>query len=247
MPLPVTPGGFIARALAAAQRLVDGAAPQAGPRMGRYGENFVLPLVPTKHLLADEGAYFVTNNAQTGIATAAAPTSFSDTNPFLLIFNTDQPGGKRIYLDYALLLATAAGTNGTNVQAAVRVDQTNRYTSGGTSLTANIVNVNADDGSKSIAQVTAGNITAVAATNAVRTLVGNRFLSGAIPVAGDQYTLNFGGVDGPGTVGISTIKKDTQNLPPVIIGPQECCLIHLWLASQSAASSYAPELGWWER
>lgn len=244
MPMTVTPVGVVARSLAAVARLLDSAV-TTGPRMGRYAEAMALSVVPTKHLLADEGAYFAANNAQTGIATAAAPTTFSDTNPFVLIFNKDQPGGKRIYLDYALLLATAAGTNGTNLQAAVRVDQTNRLTSGGTTLTP--VNVNMDDATQSIAQITAGNIVAAAATGAVRTIVGNRWLSGAIPVAGDTYQLNFGGVDAPAMVSISTVKKDVQNLPPIIIGPQECALIHLWLGSQSAASSYAPELGWWER
>lgn len=219
-------------------------------RGGRYGEIYTQNLIPTKHLLADEGSYFITNNAQTGLATAAAPTTFSATNPFLLIYNGDtvgNPNAKSIYLDYALLLATAAGTAGTNVQFAVTVDTTNRYSSAGTNITSNIVSPNTSLGVKSVASVYAGNITATAASPAVRTIIGNRFMKGAIPVVGDQYTIQFGGVDAPTFLGISTILLSTQNVAPIILGPGSSALIHIWLGSQSGASSYAPELAWWER
>lgn len=73
-------------------------------------------MIPTKHLLADEGTYFTVNNSQTGLATAAAPVAFSATNPFLLIYNAGSSAtGPRIYLDAATLVATAAGTAGVNV------------------------------------------------------------------------------------------------------------------------------------
>lgn len=220
-------------------------------RFGRFGEAYAVNLVPTKHAVADEGAYFTVNNAQTGIATPAAPTAFSATAPFLLIYNTDSPSNpayKRIYWDYALLVATAAGTAGASVQFAITLDNGNRYSSGGTNLTNNITNPNMDVGaSRSVAQVYAGAITAAAASASARTAVGNRFWKGAIPVIGDTYVAQFGGVDAPHFLGISTILTSLQNLPPVIIGPNQSALLHLWLPSQSAASSYAPELGWTER
>lgn len=82
-------------------------------RGGRYGEASVLSVVPTKHLLADEGAYFTVNGAQTGLATAAAPTAFSATNPFLIAYNSSTVN--RAYLDAATLVATAAGTAAASV------------------------------------------------------------------------------------------------------------------------------------
>jgi hypothetical protein len=215
-------------------------------RAGRYGETYASLIVPTKHVLADQGSYFTTNNNQTGIATSATPTSFSSTNPFLTIYNTAQannPLSPRIYLDYATLLATAAGTAGASVQVAIALDAGNRYTSGGTALTPIKTN---SAGPGSVAQIYAGNITAGAASGYVRYPVGNRYMKGAIPVAGDQYTLAFGSVDAPATFAISTILFSTQPVPPVVINPGETALIHIWLPSQSGASSYAPELGWWE-
>lgn len=211
------------------------------------GETLVRDITPDMFGIADLGQYFAANNAQTGIATAAAPTAFSATNPFIAVVNKDSANGKNIYLDFVTLVATAAGTAGASLQVAVSLDNTNRYTSGGTDITTNIVNTNGNSGTKSIAQVVAGNITAAAATGNVRNVVGNRFLKGAIPVAGDEYTIKFGGVDAPATVQISTISKVVINVPKIVIPPGWTALVHIWLPSQSAASSYAPELGWVER
>lgn len=211
------------------------------------GETLVRDISPDQFAIADLGQYFAANNAQTGIATAAAPTAFSATNPFLVVVNKDASGGKNIYLDFVTLVNTAPGTAGASLQVAVALDNTNRYTSGGTDITANIVNTNGNVGNKSIAQVVAGNITAAAATGNVRNVVGNRYLKGAIPVAGDEYTLKFGGVDAPSAIQISTISKVEINVPKIVVPPGWTALVHIWLPSQSAASSYAPELGWVER
>jgi hypothetical protein len=218
-------------------------------RLSRYREQMVVPTLVTKHALTDEGSYFVTNNAQTGIATSATPTTFSATNPFILIYNASRPSddfASRLYVDYVTLLATAAGTAGTSLQYAITKDVGNRFSSGGTEITANIANL----GPTSLGTLTrawAGNITATAASGNAKTLIGNRFLSGSIPVAGDEYTLRFGAAGVADTLNISTVKSVVKNMPPIVLGPDESLLVHIWLPAQSAASSYAPELGWWER
>lgn len=220
------------------------------PRLSRYREQMVIPSVQTKHPLADEGSYFVCNNAQTGLATAAAPTAFSATNPFILIYNGGAPSddfAKRIYVDYIALITTAIGTAAANVQFAVTVDRGNRYTSGGTDLTANIKGINQSTSIGTVTRAYGGNITASAATANARTVVGNRFMKGAIPVAGDTYTVRFGTTDVCDFIGVSTIVFTTNNVGPCVIGPDESFLLHLWFTSQSAASSYQPEIGWWER
>lgn len=219
-------------------------------RYGPYDERYVLNPIPDFGAAADEGSYFTVNNGQTGIANAAAPTSFSATNPFLLVYNKETGSNaiaKRIIMDYLALLNTVIGTGGASVQFAITLDQGNRYTSGGTDLSSLIVNPNGDEGGSSIAKVYAGNIVAAAASGSVRTIVGNRYMKGAIPVAGDQYSVKFGGVDAPSFIGISTILCSLNNVPKVIIPANWSMLLHLWLPSQSAASSYAPELGWLER
>lgn len=208
----------------------------------------VLPIGPDMMGVAAEGTYFCVNNAQTGIATAATPTSFSDTNPFITIFNKNTAGGASIYLDFIALIATAAGTAGASVQCSGQLDfNVDRYTSGGTDLTSLIVNPNGNATGTSAAKFRAGNITASAHTSVSRTIFGNRYLSGAIPVAGDTYVLKFGGLDSVSTLGISTIKMGVQNVPKVVIPPQGSFTLGIWLPSQSAASSYAPEAGWVER
>lgn len=219
-------------------------------RGDRYGAAHVSNVYPDMAAAAEEGAYFTVNNAQTGIATAATPVSFSATNPFLIVYNREtasNPAAKRIILDYAMLLPTAAGTAGANVQFAVTLDSGNRYSSGGTELTTLIVNPNGDASGTSVAKVYAGNLTATAASALVRTVVGQRYMKGAIPVIGDTYTIKFGGVDAPSFIGISTILTSVNNVPKVVIPPGWSAIVHLWLTSQSAASSYAPELGWVER
>lgn len=218
-------------------------------RISRYRELMVNPAVVTKHVLSDEGSYFTTNGAQTAQATAATPTAFSATNPFLIIYNKSDPSddfAQRIYLDYITLCATAAGTAGASVQFAVTVDTGNRYTSGGVELSANSVTVGPTS-TATLSRAFAGNITAAAASSTVKTVVGNRYMKGTIPVAGDTYTVRFGSSSAIDMIGVSTSVYTTNNLPPVIIGPNQCAILHLWLPSQSAASSYLVEAGWWER
>lgn len=215
-------------------------------RTDPYGHLAVNVRAPNKQFLAVEGSYYSATNGQTGIATAATPTAFSATNPFITIFNTGNPANTaapRIVLDYINLLATAAGTAGASVQCAIVKDSINRYTSGGTLLTP--VKTSAF-GAPSVAQIYAGNITAAGASSAAGTIVGNRYLKGAIPVAGDQYSLQFGATDCFNNLTISTITFTAQTVPPIALNPGEMALVHLWLPSQSAASSYLPEIGWSE-
>src|SRR5438445_338064 len=55
---------------------------------------------------------------------------------------------------------------------------------------------------------------------------------------------NCGGVEGfIGTAGA----LGGAGLPPIIIGPGQCVLINFLILTQSAASSWTPELGIWER
>jgi hypothetical protein len=243
--------GIVGRALAALGFAADGSqSTPAGLRVGRYGEGYAMPVFPDMGVPADEGTYFCVNNNQTGLATAASPQSFSATNPFLLIYNRDaQPNGKRIYLDYAMIIASAAGGGGgTSVQVAVTIDAGNRYSSGGTEITSSIANPNLDASGGSVARVFGGNVTAAAASTSVRTIVGDRALKGAIAAALDSYLLKFGAVDNHMlTSSNGTLYTSMQGLPKIVVGPNESALIHLWCPAQTAASTFYPEMGWIER
>lgn len=238
-------------------------------RLERYMGMFTQPVVRKSHILADEGSYFLTNNAQTGIVTSAA-VGFVATTPSLIIANIDSasnPIAKRIYLDNIELLVTTAGITATATQAknlAMLVDTGNRYSSGGTNLTNNIVSPNMDGAFKSIAAVYFGNLTATAASANARTIVGQRLVrlpvtaTTAPDVINDRVRLEFGSVENISSVVIGStgalqanVMQETIKMPPVIIGPGQSLLIYLWQlvagGTYPTATTYAPEIAWWER
>lgn len=243
-------GNYASRALPSP--VADGGSPQDWT--DRYGTRIVMPWTNKSYGAADAGKYFIVRNPTpgTGIASAAAPTTLDDTKPFFILANGDtpsSPSAKRLYLDYLKLQVTAAGTGGTNINASSKIDSnsTSRYTSGGSALTPK--NVNMDSGEASIASAYAGAITAAAASANARLLF-QQLIRNVIPVVGDTYLINFAPLD-PNISSMAVAGTAIASLvfphPPVVLGPQQAFLLHLWLASQSGASSYEIECGYWER
>lgn len=245
--------GVIARALGTVQS--DSPNADAPVRLLSYGEVAVQPVVRKAHLLADEGSYYVTNNAQSGIATTYG-TSIAATSPFILVQNQTL---NRLYLDYITLTAQTAGACTTAVgyiAAGIVIDNIIRYVSGGTNLTPNLVSPNMAAGAPGGVQVYCGAIVAAAASAAARTLVGIRNIrpgvsSTIINVAGDVHLLNFGGVEGAmnGNIVIANPNLIPTPLPPVVIGPGHSALIYLWypLLTAPSAATFVPEIGLWVR
>lgn len=226
-------------------------------RLSRYGDMSTVGIVRKQHGLADEGSYFVANtgNPATGVATAAAPTSFSDTAPMLTLYNQDSVGNqnaKRMHLDFVRLTVTAAGTAGVSFRAGLKVGTGSAYASGGTLLTP--ASPNMDVAARaSIAHI--GILPTAVAMTAPRTIVGDVYAIptlGAVWPVGASVLFNFGGVEVANANSIfasttATMLTNTVAMPPVIIGPnQSAVLLHL-LTLQSAASSWSVEMGWWER
>jgi hypothetical protein len=243
--------------------VIDGPESEGYMRGSRYREAAVLSYVRKSHLLADEGSYFVTNNSQSGLATSLLGTSFSQTtlSPFLIATNLDSPGGKRAYLDYITLVTTAAGamTGATLTYLAFALStdaSVGRYSSGGTLLTP--LSPNSDISSaKSVLQIYAGALTLNAATANARIQVGQRTLrpcasTSAADVIGEEKILNWGGVEQGMFATYATltaINSSVHGLPPIVIGPQQCLILHLWSpgGALTTGASYAPEMGWFER
>ena len=243
--------GLVARALPVFN--ADNQNTDVALRQWPYGELATQPLIRKAHALADEGSYFVTNNAQAGIAPTYG-TAFSATAPFIVIQNI---GSLRCYLDYIALVAIAAGASTTTagyIAAAVVVDNILRYTSGGTALAA-AVNPNMLSPNNVGINAYCGAITAAAASGAARTICGVRNLrpsvsATVINVVGDMNLLNFGGVEGgAGSITIANANIMPQTFPPVIIGPQQSALIYLWFPVMTApsAATFAPEIGFFVR
>lgn len=253
--------GRVSRALP--QPDIDGGREGEPARIGRYDEVYVQTPGKRQHVLADEGSYFVANNnSQTGILATPA-VGWVATTPLCIITNTDSPSNtwaKRIYLDFAKFATTVVGSAASGlvrVEGAVYTDNTDRYTSGGSDISANIVSTNQDGSARSsVAKVRFGALTAAAATGAVRAIdpyfVFRASVSGTVAdVVGEQKLLNFGSVETMlnGGIVIANANNITVPLPPVIIGPNQCCLIYYWQAvgATPVAATFAPQLAWWER
>lgn len=222
------------------------------PSADAYGNLIVAPLHHKQHALADEGSYFTLKTAApgTGVAGHAAPTTLDDTKPYLLLHNgasATQTPSRRMYLDYLRLTVTAAGTGGSAVNVAFKTDAGNRRSSAGTAMTP--VNANQDDSTASAIAAWVGPVVASAATSAAR-LQYAQPVRPVISVAQDVYTFTFGqGVQTvPALISSGTaIAHLVYNHGPLIIGPNQSLLVHIWQPAQSAASSYEVEMGFWER
>lgn len=222
-------------------------------RLGPYGDVWTIGGIRKQHALADEGSYFVANNGGTGVATAATPTAFSDTAPMLTLYNSDQPGNqnsKRVYFDFIKLLETAAGTAGVSFRVRVKIGNGNPYSSGGTELVPTNPNMDMPERSSVLKAFI---LPTAVAMQSMRTIVGDVVCiptQGAVIAALSTIHMNFGGVEGgisDGPLGAAQVIMSHVGLPPLILGPNQGALIEFLIASQSAASSWTPELAWWER
>jgi hypothetical protein len=228
------------------------------PRASRYLEQLVQPVVLTKHVLADEGAYFLATNPTPGTAiaygSAGTQAAFSDTVPFFLIKNNAALGGKRTYLDYLKLLesGTAPATT-TSVQVAIKVDSANRFPTSAASTFQAItpVNVNADDSTQPSTQlwVPNGAVATIPASSGSARLVARSQLKGGPTLSLDEYKLAFGVVDIASDGGyLTTVASYASRSAPIVIGPQEYAIIHLWFPGGATNPfSFEFELGLWER
>lgn len=221
-------------------------------QQGAFAAGAVFSLTNKNFGPALEGSHFIARNPTpgTGIIGHAAPTTLDDTKPLLLIKNSAAlNSGINIILDYIRLRLTTAGTASTNVRFDMKVDNINRYTSGGTTLVPQNVNMGSIIQSVAFGSIYYGAITAPAVGNNVRTLDGMEFRP-VIGVVGDTYTLNFGGSSAPPVALITsgtTICHATVNFHPVVIGPGQSFLLHQWSASQSGAITFEPTVSWFER
>jgi hypothetical protein len=217
-----------------------------GPgRASGYGDAYGLNISSKEWVVADEGSYFVARTATpgTGIIGHAAPTTFDETKPYLLLYNGGQ---KRIYPQYLRLHETVASAGGARVQFTMVVDQGNRYASAGSALT--VVNPNMDSTAASQCTGYVGAVIASAAS-ASRRIVDHLVFRGTIDIVEDVYEIVFGAGDGSGMGGsrAATVQDMARLAPPIVIGPGQSFLIHQWAAAQSTGPTFQVSLGYIER
>lgn len=229
-------------------------------RTTRYGDQVVQLIGSGRHSLADEGSYFVANNATPGTPVAdgaGASTSFSATRAFFLMNNKDSAGGKRIYLDYMrLILGGTAPATTLSLHFAFFLDYISRDPTTATQRTlVTPVNTNGDSGVQSVCQFASFNsstMTNPAAGANVRQ-VGRCVLPTSLGIAGDEYLIKFGGEEIGSYPGMTAIRsaataRVVSQAPPVIIGPGQWFTAHRWwLTETTNIANFEMEVGWWER
>lgn len=230
-------------------------------RGGPYGEQYNLPVLPEPQVAADEGSFFTVTNPTpgTGVATIAAQASLVDTAPFVLFKNNwsvSDPLKKRVIAKWLRLTCTAPGTAGAQVRFATKTDSAGaRYASGATVIAGNNTigtatnqpqGPNADTTLTSQLQLYAGPVVAAAAVSP--RLVDHVTARITIPVIGDSFYLVFGGNEAAANGSlVATVTQLCIPMAPWIVGPQQWGAFHLWLPSQSAASSWEFTLAYVER
>lgn len=207
---------------------------------------------------ADEGNFFVATSPTPGTAIATTTSVVDDAatqssthaqaSPVMIINNQNAAGsGINIYLRYLKMYIVQVPTSATIWSYAFRLDPlSTKLTTVGTAITPQ--NVNSLSNNLSKASISFGAITTVIMSAQGR-LTGAGLVSGAIPVAQDQWFFNFGNPAAScDSIGTQTLVK-SLSLPcsPQIIAPGFFWTLEMWGASNAGAPSWVFELGYIER
>lgn len=207
--------------------------------------------------IVDEGTYFVATNPTTGTGIATTTSVVDDgnsgatsaqTRPLMIIQNGYAAGANNpnIYPLSLKILVTSAPTSATFWQMSLRLDSTQRYTSGGSTIVP--VNPNSAVGANSRANIYFGAITAAAASAGAR-LVANAMVNPTIPVVKDTQIINFGNPNSDISIGniVTVNKTNVINVPPIVIAPGYSLVIGAWGTSNAAAPAFEFQFEYVER
>lgn len=231
-----------------------------GLRGGRYGESYVLNLVPTTHMLSREGTYFVATNPTPGTAFAAnIQAAFSDTVPFIYLFNQESQQNVRAkycYIHYIKIIVSVVPVTATAAQIALITDIVSRGlgTDNMTQIqpvsTTTSMTLPSDMFIKAQSSGTASAITA--SSQQKRVLARASFPSG-LPTIGDELVLVCGETGLGGAQGLTAAQatcpgRKVCSAPPVVVAPGHSLTAHLWFPGNATTGlSYEVEIAGWLR
>lgn len=197
-----------------------------------------------------EGSYFKVGNATFNTAVAwsvAAATTFVETEGSLTIRNSNSSSGKDIILDYIRIIISAAGGGpSTDIKCVMQIDNTVRYSSGGSALTP--INCNSGGSNTTGAVVHFGALTLANAGGSARKLMpGALTLKATAQAANDTYLFKLsefeqGSATAPGVIGAHGM--GCVCLPA---GANHSFVLHLFSTGQSSAPTAFVEIGYIER
>lgn len=212
----------------------------------------------TDHLLADQGGYFVANTepGSTSIQLGLSATYSATASAAFVLKNgsTTTANPVSLYPRFLKMTVVTAPTSAVDWRYAIVLDSADRTpttlaaVASPATLTAyapavNNINMGVTSGHTPagvayfpLSTSSGGPPTIPAAGASARTIVGNGFIKGSIPVAKDQYTLQFGSADMGGTFqAAAALAKIVEHAPPVVIGPAQCMVIYMWGLSNATA------------
>lgn len=240
---------LVRRLLPVSATPADGTVDPTAPRSSPYGEVSVLSPVPTKHLLADEGSYFVATNATPGTALAyPVQAAYTPTAPFLYIQNNDRT--RNLWIDYVKLVVNIVPATAAQAYFAVVEDLVTRvFTTDNTiALPAQNPNTNAANPSVLVIKIqNNATASAIAAPSASARLVA-RGSFGGLPVVGDELVMTFGSADPGAYSGLTAAQatcpgRKVSNCAPLCVAPGHNAAIFLWFPGNATTGlSYETEV-----
>ncbi len=229
----------------------DGTSVVLPSRTGSHGEAATIPYGVGRTSMADEGSYYVIQNAIMGTQlTGHVAPAYSDagvgTKSIIHFYNG---GSKDISLDYLVVTTVVANASATLVGFSAWTDNkgaTSRA-SGGTAITT-VTNTRSDSTNTSGITMFAGPVVTAPATNVHRVL--QRVVKPYIGVALDSYTFVFGNSAMlPAAFALVTAVTHTATgCPPVVVGPGgNFAFAQIGPSGASTAITFEFEMGFWER
>lgn len=226
----------------------DGTAIVTPSRTGKYTEAAVLPYGTGRVALADEGSYYVCQNATVGTQlTGHVAPAIADTNTKSII-HLYNGGSNDVYLDYIVLTTAVANASATAVDFLAWTDSkgSTGLTSGGTASVP--VNTRSNSTAASGVVLTAGPLVTAPTTNVKKVL--QRVVKPYIGVALDSYSFVFGnGAWAPtGFALITAVTHTLTSCAPVVLAPGgNFYFVQTGPSGAATAMTFEYEVGFWER
>ena len=227
----------------------DGTTVVTPSRTGSYAEAYTIPVGTGRMAFADEGSYYVAQNATVGTQlTGHVAPAIADTNTKSIIhfFNT---GTLDVYLDYLVITTVVANASASAVDFLAWTDAKGAtgLTSGGTAITT-IANTRSNSTNASAITLTAGACVTAPLTNIHRVL--QRTIKPYIGIALDSYSFVFGnGAFSPtGYALITAVTHTLTSCAPVVVGPGgNFYFVQTGPSGATTAMTFELEMGFWER
>lgn len=198
---------------------------------------------------AEQGTYFKTTNATFGTGIIQATTAaWSATAAAMTVRSSSAT--KKIIPHYLRLTLSAAPTTATSSRLVIAMDTANRYSSGGTSLSGQIVNCHTGLSTASVVDsIFFGAVVATAVT-APRYIANLGLKTQAAPcwTLGDEVRILFNDMPDPGLLSGAASMSILRTVGPCILqGANHSLVFHLWNPGVGTAPTWEVEFAWWER